>query len=205
VKPSGCGGSNNSLSSRADLVRRAGNIMASRRLHEAGHDSKGRSIRQVMQSKSFPRAALSFHARAGGKYKVASEGRRRPSQNRPPCFQHSIVNQRTSGLLMTVPIRSFTSQLEDPIGRSLDDAAPPGLRQEFLDAAFHVIEQAGGYSDARLYHIITRASAWPPQDNHMAAFVTRSAAISAGLIGRACTILSADCGPRYLLTCSPIT
>jgi hypothetical protein len=58
---------------------------------------------------------------------------------------------------MTVPIRSFTSQLEDPIGRSIDDEAPPGLRQEVLDAAFHVIEQARGYSDARLYHIITQS------------------------------------------------
>jgi hypothetical protein len=61
---------------------------------------------------------------------------------------------------MTIPIRSFTFQLdEDPIGRSIDDNAPIALRQEFLDAAFHVIEQTPGYSEARLYQIIPKASA----------------------------------------------
>jgi hypothetical protein len=58
---------------------------------------------------------------------------------------------------MTIPIRSFTFQLEDPIGRSIDDNAPIALRQEFLDAAFHVIEQTPGYSEARLYQIISQS------------------------------------------------
>lgn len=63
---------------------------------------------------------------------------------------------------MTMAIRSFTSQFEEPIGRSIDDDAPAGLRQEFLDAAFHVIEKGSGYSEARLYQIISQSLGMVP-------------------------------------------
>jgi hypothetical protein len=54
-------------------------------------------------------------------------------------------------------IRSFTSQLEDSAARSIDNDAPSKLRQEFIDVAFHVLEQAPGYSEARLHQIISQS------------------------------------------------
>src|SRR5208282_6548964 len=56
-----------------------------------------------------------------------------------------------------MPIRSFTSQLEDSAGRSVDDDAPSGLRQEFIDLVFHVFERAPHYDEARLHKIITQS------------------------------------------------
>jgi hypothetical protein len=52
---------------------------------------------------------------------------------------------------MTMSIRSFTSQLDDPVSRSVDDDAPTELRQEFVDVAFSTIEQSGYNHDFRLY------------------------------------------------------
>jgi len=54
-------------------------------------------------------------------------------------------------------IRSFTSQLEDSAGRTVDDDAPTGLRQEFIDLAFHAFRQANGYDEALLQRIITQS------------------------------------------------
>jgi hypothetical protein len=63
---------------------------------------------------------------------------------------------------MTMPIRSFTSQFEEPVGRSIDDDAPSGLRQELVDIAFHVLEQARGYNEARLHKIISQSLGFAP-------------------------------------------
>ncbi len=54
-------------------------------------------------------------------------------------------------------IRSFSSQLDDSAGRTVDDDAPAGLRQEFIDLAFHTFMQARGYDEARLHKIITQS------------------------------------------------
>jgi hypothetical protein len=56
-----------------------------------------------------------------------------------------------------MPIRSFTSQLEDSAGRSVDDDAPSGLRQEFIDLVFHVFDGVPHYDEARLHKIITQS------------------------------------------------
>jgi hypothetical protein len=61
------------------------------------------------------------------------------------------------GDLMTTPIRSFTSQLdENPDARSIDDDAPSGLRQEFIDLAFHVLAPNDSY-EPNLYRVITQS------------------------------------------------
>jgi hypothetical protein len=54
-------------------------------------------------------------------------------------------------------IRGFTSQLEDFTGRSVDNDAPSGLRQEFIDLAFHTFEQETRYDEARLHKIISQS------------------------------------------------
>jgi len=54
-------------------------------------------------------------------------------------------------------IRSFTSQLEDSAGRTVDNDAPAGVRQEFIDLAFHIFEQTKRYDDARLFRIIMQS------------------------------------------------
>lgn len=60
-------------------------------------------------------------------------------------------------------IRAFTSQLEDQAaGRSIDDDAPFGLRQEFTDAACHVLEAAPDFSEARLYKIVAQSLGTAP-------------------------------------------
>jgi hypothetical protein len=68
-------------------------------------------------------------------------------------------------------IRAFTSQLDDgTAGRSIDDDAPPGMRQEFIDAAIHVLEQAPGYSEARLYRIISQSLGISPSGQPYSGF-----------------------------------
>ena len=64
-------------------------------------------------------------------------------------------------------IRAFTSQFDDQtVTRSVDDDAPPGLRQEFVDAAFSTIEQKPGYNhDARLHRIISQSLGRAPAGN----------------------------------------
>lgn len=53
-------------------------------------------------------------------------------------------------------IRSFTSQFgEDAAGRTVDDDAPSGLRQEFIDLAFHVLPNQS--YEPNLYRIITQS------------------------------------------------
>lgn len=47
--------------------------------------------------------------------------------------------------------------MEDSAGRSIDDDAPEGLRQEFIDLAFHVFERIRGYDEARLHRVITQS------------------------------------------------
>jgi hypothetical protein len=54
-------------------------------------------------------------------------------------------------------IRSFTSQFdEDAAGRTVDDDAPCGLRQEFIDLAFHVLAPNDSY-EPKLYRVITQS------------------------------------------------
>jgi hypothetical protein len=69
-----------------------------------------------------------------------------------------------------MPIRSFTSQIEDPAGRSVDGDAPPGLRQEFIDAAFHVLEQVPGYNEGRIYKIISQSLGLAPSGQPYAGY-----------------------------------
>lgn len=60
-------------------------------------------------------------------------------------------------------IRAFTSQIDDDtVGRSIADDAPVGMRQEFIDAAFHVLEPAPGFSEARLHRIISQSLGLAP-------------------------------------------
>jgi hypothetical protein len=55
-------------------------------------------------------------------------------------------------------IRAFTSQLNDQTAtRSGDDDAPPGLRQEFIDAALHVLEADPAFREVRLYSIVSQS------------------------------------------------
>jgi hypothetical protein len=55
-------------------------------------------------------------------------------------------------------IRAFTSQVGDQAAwRPVDDDAPAGLRQEFIDAAFHVLEPAPDFREARLYTIVSQS------------------------------------------------
>lgn len=54
-------------------------------------------------------------------------------------------------------IRSFTSQFdEDAAGRTVDNDAPSGLRQEFIDLAFHVLAPNESY-EPNLYRVITQS------------------------------------------------
>jgi hypothetical protein len=53
-------------------------------------------------------------------------------------------------------IRSFTSQLdEDSAGRTVDDDAPSGLRQEFIDLAFQLLPNES--YEPKLYRVITQS------------------------------------------------
>jgi hypothetical protein len=54
-------------------------------------------------------------------------------------------------------IRSFSSQQEDFTGRSCDNDAPSGLRQEFIDLAFHIFAQDRRYDESLLHKIITQS------------------------------------------------
>src|ERR1700722_7101040 len=59
-------------------------------------------------------------------------------------------------------IRSFSSQFEDTTAiRSVDDDAPTGLRQEWVDAVYLVFDrQPGGFSNAderKLYNVISQS------------------------------------------------
>lgn len=47
--------------------------------------------------------------------------------------------------------------MEDFAGRSLDNDAPSGLRQEFIDLAFHTVGRARDFDEARLHKIITQS------------------------------------------------
>jgi hypothetical protein len=60
-------------------------------------------------------------------------------------------------------IRCFTSRIEDSAGRSVDDDAPTGLRQEFLDLAFRVFGQVPRYNEIKLYQIIVQSSGFSTQ------------------------------------------
>jgi hypothetical protein len=56
-------------------------------------------------------------------------------------------------------LRSFSSKLDDNTAtRSIDNDAPAGLRQEFMDAVYFVFEKSPGQFDERtLYHVISRS------------------------------------------------
>src|ERR1035441_5408681 len=59
-------------------------------------------------------------------------------------------------------IRSFSSQFDDKSeNRSIDNDAPDGLRQEYIDAVYLLFErQPRGFSredERRLYHVITQS------------------------------------------------
>lgn len=75
-------------------------------------------------------------------------------------------------------IRSFTSQLEDSGVRSVDNDAPSGVRQEFIDLAFLVFENAMDWNEAKLHKIITRSLGFTPSGQPTAAFATRWGATS---------------------------
>jgi hypothetical protein len=54
-------------------------------------------------------------------------------------------------------IRGFSSQQEDFTGRSLDNDAPCGLRQEFIDLAFHTFAGDQRYDESQLHKIVTQS------------------------------------------------
>jgi hypothetical protein len=67
-------------------------------------------------------------------------------------------------------IRDFTSQMEEPVNRSVDDDAPAGMRQEFIDAVFLALGQAGRANEARLYQVICQSLGVAPSGNPHAGF-----------------------------------
>jgi hypothetical protein len=72
----------------------------------------------------------------------------------------------------SMAIRAFTSQLDDQgDGRPIDDDAPPGLRQEFIDAAFHVLQSAPNFTDGRpIYDIVAQSLGVAPSRQPYAGF-----------------------------------
>jgi len=69
-------------------------------------------------------------------------------------------------------IRAFTSsQLDDQVnGRVVEDDAPQGLRQEFIDAAFHILGSAPFFGDRRLYDIVAQSLGVAPSGQPHAGF-----------------------------------
>jgi hypothetical protein len=68
-------------------------------------------------------------------------------------------------------IRTFTSQLDDQTGgRSIDNDAPLGLRQEFIDAAFHILGRAPFFNERRLYDIVSQSLGVAPAGRPYAGF-----------------------------------
>ena len=68
-------------------------------------------------------------------------------------------------------IRAFTSQLDDQVsGRPVEDDAPQGLRQEFIDAAFHILGPAPLFGERRLYDIAAQSLGVAPSGQPYAGF-----------------------------------
>jgi hypothetical protein len=77
-----------------------------------------------------------------------------------------------SGEASSMAIRVFTSQLDEQTsGRPIDDDAPLGLRQEFVDAAFNVLESAPTFGDGRrLYDMVAQSLGVAPAGQPYAGF-----------------------------------
>jgi hypothetical protein len=71
-----------------------------------------------------------------------------------------------------MPIRSFSSELEDPTAnRSIDNDAPEGLRQELIDAVYLIFERIGdNFDESRLHKIITQSLGMQPSGNPYGGF-----------------------------------
>ena len=73
-------------------------------------------------------------------------------------LRHTEIVAHFKGMIAftRMTFRDFTSQMEDFTGRSVDNDAPPGLRQEFIDLAFHTFEKDQHFDESRLHKIITQ-------------------------------------------------
>lgn len=65
----------------------------------------------------------------------------------------------------------------------VDDDAPEGLRQEFIDLAFHVFERIPGYDEARLHRVITQSLGFAASGHPYGVSDTRLGAILTAPIG----------------------
>jgi len=69
-----------------------------------------------------------------------------------------------------MPIRSFSSGLDDSTAnRSIDNDAPAGLRQELIDAIYLIFERVG-LDESRLHKIITQSLGMQPSGNPYGGF-----------------------------------
>jgi hypothetical protein len=67
--------------------------------------------------------------------------------------------------------RAFTSQLDDETaGRPIDNDAPSGLRQEFIDVAFLLLGTAPFFGERRVYDIISQSLGVAPSGQPYAGF-----------------------------------
>ena len=85
-------------------------------------------------------------------------------------------------------IRSFSSQFEDTTAkRDVDNDAPAGLRQEWVDTVYLVLErQPPGFSEddeRKLYNIISQSLGIQPSGRPYRAFAMLSVATWSGLTG----------------------
>ena len=95
--------------------------------------------------------------------------------NAPRRFLSKPDSQDQWTLSSIMPIRSFSSQFEDPAAsRDVDNDAPPGLRQEWIDVVYLVLErQPRGFSkidEKKLYNIISQSLGIQPSGEPYSGF-----------------------------------
>lgn len=67
--------------------------------------------------------------------------------------------------------RTFSSQFEDASSRAVDDDAPLGLRQEYVDTIYFVFERSPcGFDERRLHNIICQSLGVQPSGNPYSGF-----------------------------------
>lgn len=72
--------------------------------------------------------------------------------------------------------RSFSSQFDEAANRSVDDDAPFGLRQEFVDTVYFILERRPPFDEKRLHNIVLQSLGVQPSGNPYSGFAMRSAA-----------------------------
>jgi len=92
------------------------------------------------------------------------------SDNRKAALTRILIMNDKGRYHSYMVSRSFSSQFDETANRSVDDDAPLGLRQEFVDTVYFIFERSSRFDEKRLHNIIVQSLGVQPSGTPYAGF-----------------------------------